>query len=403
MFKVILSVAFKNAFLRQSRAILLILMIGFSMGVMLSIEGLYEGMASSLIDKSKRSDSGEVSIYAKDYRVNNDIKLNIQHTPTLVKSLKKIKGVTSVVSRLKVDGLSQSATKSYPASLIGVNFADEEKFGKFSEFVQDGTLDFGKRGCAIGKELAKNLKLRLGSKVIFTSRDISGDIKSAMYRIKAIINSSNAAIDNRTIFTNKTNVSSYLDVTTDISTHIALRTDNNLIDDKIKKQYNNYDVLNFKELNPSLNQMQDMMSIFNSITFFIVMFVVFIGILGVMYVSILDRVREFGIMLAIGYKYKYIRLQVIFEALSLGLGGFVFGSLVGYLLLAYLKYNGLNLNNFADGMAIIGMNSILHAEIKLSYFSSSFFAIILASILSVFLPLRKIKNLNPTEVIKADS
>ena len=402
MYKIILNIALRNAFLRKSRAILLILMISFSMGVMLSIEGLYDGMATNMIDKTKRSNSGEISIYAKEYRSNKDIKYTIKDTQTIVEAIKTIDGVY-VVSRFSVEGLSQSATKSYPASLVGVDFEDEEVFGKFSEFVKEGNLDLGKRGCAIGKELAKNLKLRLGSKVIFTSRDAHGDIQSTLFRIKAIINSSNMIIDNQSIFTTKAKVLAFAGVDKTSSTQIAIRTSTQDAIDAIKVKYTNYDALDFKELNPTLRQMQDMMNIFNSITFFIVMFVVFIGILGVMYVSILDRIREFGIMLALGYKYSFIRTQVIYEALFLGLAGFIFGSIIGLALLSYLKYYGLDLSSFADGMASFGMASILHADIKLSYFTSSFFAIILASILSVFLPLKKIKKLNPTEVIKAES
>jgi len=403
MFRVILNLAIKNAFLRKSRAILLILMIGFSMGVMLSIEGLYDGMTTNMIDKTIRSDSGELSIYAQEYRINKDIKQHIKNSDKISEQLRSMNGVTTVVQRFKVQGLSQSATKSYPSSLIGVDFKEEELFGKFSEFVDSGDLELGKRGCAIGKELAKNLKLKLNSKVIFTSRDTNDEIKSTLFRVKAIIQTTNINIDNQTIFTTRERVSTFIGNDTTDATQIAVRVHNTQSIKKIKQLYSDYDTLDFKELNPLLKQMQDMMNIFNSVTFFIVMFVVFIGILGVMYVSILDRIREFGIMLALGYSYKYIKYQVILEALFLGFAGFIMGTLIGYGLLYYLKTYGLNLSSFADGMASFGMSSVLYADIKLSYFSASFYAIILASILSVFLPLKKIKDLHPVDVIKAES
>ena len=403
MYKIILNIAIKNAFLRKSRAILLILMIGFSMGVMLSIEGLYDGMTTNMIEKTKRSDSGEISIYAKEYRVNKEIKYQIKNTTDIINKLNTIENVTSIVARFKVDGLSQSATKAYPSSLIGINLKDEELFGQFSEFITSGDFNLGIRGCIVAKELAKNLKLKLNSKLIFTTRDVNGDIKSILFRVKAIIQTTNINIDNQAVFIAKEKVISFLGVDKDSSTQIAVRVDDEDSIKNIKELYSDYDALDFKEINPLLKQMQDMMAIFNSITFFIVMFVVFIGILGVMYVSILDRIREFGIMLALGYNYKYIKYQVIFEALFLGLSGFVMGAILGYVLLSYLKIYGFNLSSFADGMASFGMSSILYADLKFAYFSSSFYAIVLASILSVYLPLKKIKNLNPVDVIKADS
>ncbi len=403
MFKILINLALKNAFLRASRAILLVIMIGASMGVMVSIEGLYEGMTSNMIDKTIRSDSGDISMFAKEYRLKNDIKYSIKNATDIAKTLDTLESVEAIVTRVKVSGLAQSATKAYPSDLIGVNFEDEQKFGKFSDFIKEGNLSLGKYGCVVGVELAKNLKLKLNSKVVFTSQDANNQIQSKLFRVKAIIHTTNINLDTRAILTNKNRVSLYLGIPETTATQIAIRSKKDNLQEILKKKYKNFDVLSFKDLNPQLTQMKTMTDIFNSITFSIVMFVVFIGVLGVMYVSILDRIREFGIMLALGYEYKYIRLQVMFEALFLGLGGFILGSIIGYLLLLYLNIYGLNLSDFADGMQSFGMSSILYAQIKLSYFTTSLYAILLASILSVFIPLRKIKKLNPVDVIKADA
>ncbi len=403
MFKTIISLALKNAFLRRIRAGLLVLMIAVSMSVMLSIEGLYDGMSASMIDKSLRSDSGEITIFAENYRLKNDFKYSIKNASEIKKELEEQNGVKSVVTRLKVSGLAGSAKASYPSDLIAVDFENEENFGEFSEFIKEGDLNLGKNGCVIGKELAKNLKLRLNSKVIFTSRDSNNNIVSKLFRIKAIVQTTNINIDNKAILAPKEDVYKHVGVDPNFATQIAIRTDNPELVNSIKKRYSSLDVMSFWQYNPLLTQMQESMVIFNSITFGIVMGVVFIGILGVMYVSILDRIREFGIMLAVGYGYRHVRIQVMLEALTLGLIGFIFGSILSIIFLYYLNVYGLDMSEFSDGFASFGMSSILYAEVKFSYFSSTFFAIIIASILSILLPLRKIKKLNPVDVIKAES
>lgn len=133
------------------------------------------------------------------------------------------------------------------------------------------------------------------------------------------------------------------------------------------------------------------------------MLVVFIGITGVMYVSILDRIREFGILRSIGMSYSLIRSQIFLEALLVSISGYIAGAILGFFALIYLQNYGLNLSAFSDGLESFGMSSIIYATIKMSYFSTTFFAIIGASLLSVLLPLRKIKNMNTIEVIKADT
>ncbi len=403
MFKTILEVAYKNAFLRKSRAILLILMIGLSMGVMVGLEGLYNGMYVHMIDKSMRSDSGEIALYAKQYRLENDIKYRIENAETKVERLAKLSGVDFVLRRLQVEGLAQTATKSNPAKVIGIDLKDEEKFGQFSDFLKSGELNFGKNGIFVGSELAKNLKIKIGSKVIFTTQDSNLEIASLALRVKAIIQTSNIGLDERGIYLPRDRVANLLGVDPNSATQIAIRSDSEeigLLQEQIKGLFPTLEVYTFMELYPQLKQMQSMMDIFNAITFTIVMIVVFIGILGVMYVSILDRIREFGILLSIGYGYRYIRIQIISEAFFLGFAGYLLGSLIGFLLLSYMKIYGLDLSMFAEGMESFGMSSTLYATIESTYFVSTFFAIMIASVLSVIPPLRKIKKLNPVEVIR---
>jgi ABC-type antimicrobial peptide transport system permease subunit len=132
------------------------------------------------------------------------------------------------------------------------------------------------------------------------------------------------------------------------------------------------------------------------------MSVVFIGIFGVMYVSVLDRIREFGIMLCIGMRYKYIRMQIVLESLQIGFVGYSIGAVLGAILLLYLQEYGLDLSSFADAMQSFGYETAVYGTIKLSYFSNTFLAIMSASVLSVWIPLRKIKKLHPIDVIKAE-
>jgi len=404
MFKMILKMAYQNIFLRKSRAILLILMIGMSMGVMVGLEGLYDGMSLRMIDKTKRSDSGEVSLYAKKYRLERDLAYRISHADEKCRMIEKMDGVNAVVYRLKAEGLAQTATKSKPGSIIGIDLEDEERFGDFEAFLQKGTLHLAKNDAFIGSGLAKKLKVKIGSKVIFTTQDSYRDIQSIAVRIKAIIRTSNVVLDDTVLYLSRSKVASFLSLPKGSATQIAIRSSDKesaVLKKKLSSDFPKFEVFSFKELYPQLKQMQSMMDVFNGITFTIVMIVVFIGILGVMYVSILDRIREFGILLSVGYAYRYIRLQIIAESLFLGLAGYVLGTIVGLAILKYLEHYGLNLTMFAEGMESFGMDPVIYATSKSAYFISTFFAILFASLLSVWLPLRKIKKLNPVEVIRS--
>ncbi len=403
MYRLIIKLAFNNATLRLSRTLLVIIMIAVSMSMMLSIQGLYDGMTLSMIEKSKRSDSGEVSLYAKEYRVSKALKDMIASADDIKSELLRCKDVDAVALRLKAEGLSATARKSAFSSIIGIELDQEEKFGEFSEFLKRGELRLDKRGVLLGSELAKTLKIKIGSKLIFSSQDISGEINAMSLRVRGIIQTSNISLDASALYVKKSKLQKFLGVSKDRATQIAIRSDSPSLKNELSQKYKELDIKSFLELYPMMKQMQDVMTIFNSVTFFIVMVVVFIGIMGVMYVSILDRIREFGIMRSIGMSYSLIRAQIFLEALFIGIFGYVLGALLGYVALVYLQTYGLNLSAYADGMESFGMSSVIYATIKVSYFTSTFIAIMGASLLSVLLPLKKIKTMNTIEVTKVDA
>ncbi len=403
MFKMIVKLAYTSAFLRKSRTLLLIVMIAVSMSMMLSIQGLYDGMANNLIDKTKRSDSGDVSIYHQAYRLDKVLAHHIADAQTIQESLEQRPEITAVTRRMQLEGLSSTAKKSALSMVIGIDLAEEEKFGAFSEFLHEGEISFRKRGALIGLELAKKLKVRIGSKVVFSTQDHSGEINAIALKIRGIVQTTNIALDNRVIFMDRKRLNAFLGMNEAAATQIAIQSRSATLISDLTQTYPDLEVKSFLELYPILKMMQDMMIIFNGITFMIVMVVVFIGILGVMYVSILDRIREFGIMRGIGMPYPMIRLQIFLEAFIVGAFGYLVGAVLGAVSLAYLGHYGLDLSEFADGLQSFGYPTVMHAHIELTYFTSTFYAIMAASLLSVLLPLRKIKKLNPIEVIKADS
>lgn len=160
MYRLIIKLAFNNAFLRLSRTILVVSMIAVSMSMMISLQGLYNGMTLSMVDKNKRSDSGEISLYNKEYRTSKALKNNIQNATKIERELLKNSDVKAVVLRLKAEGLSSTARKSAFSTAIGIDLNAEEKFGHFSEFLDKGELDVDKRSALLGMELAKNSKLQ---------------------------------------------------------------------------------------------------------------------------------------------------------------------------------------------------------------------------------------------------
>lgn len=408
MFNINLKMAWLNVWRRKIRSLLMMLMIGVSMSVMLAIQGLYDGMTRHMIESTLRSESGEISVFAPSYRLHQNLQYRLKETHTIIKEMEESTEVAAVASRVRVMGLASTARKSTLAKIVGVDIAKENAFGRLDEFIVDGELTFGEHdeGAVIGKKLAQDLNIKVGERVIFSAQDSHGELSAVSLRIKGIIQTTNMAIDNLSLFVSLEKSRVITALGKDESTELALRlkqdADTDAFKSRLAKRWPDLEIYTWKELYPALEQMQVMVDIFNGISFLIVMMMVFIGILGVMFVSILERIREFGIRLAIGEPYAFLRTQVIYEALILGAGGYLLGVAAGSISLIYLQKYGLDLSSFSAGLAEFGMHSILYAAVRFHYFTTTFAAIVLAALLSAVLPLRRLKRLDPIEVIQGE-
>ena len=405
MYKLAQHLAWLSLWRRKTRSLMVIMMIALSLSGLLGLQGLYDGMISHLINTTIRSDSGEISIYAKEYRLNKSLDYRLSPLSKFENTFSKIEEIDAYAVRLEQEGLIATAHKSLGATLKGISLEKEQNFGQLDAFITEGTYSFGKgnKNALIGSALAKKFHLTIGSRVIFTAQDVTGEINSISFRISGILKSGNPAIDENTVFVSMEKMSKFLNLKQS-ATQIALRVKDTehigIVQKELQLLLPDIDVLRWDELYPLLIQMQELMNIFNLASYAIVFIVAALGIFGVMLVSVLERMREFSIMLAIGTPYKIVRNQILLEASFLGLIGYLAGAFLGWCLLLYMSTSGIDMRSFEAGLEMYGYSAVMYANMHLYYFFQAFFAVFFATLLSVIWPLRKLKKIKPIQVIQ---
>ena len=380
-------------------------MIMLSLSGLLGLQGLYDGMISHMINTTIRSDSGEISLYAKEYRLHKSLDQRINTVSNFEKRLLQVEGIDAYSIRLEQEGLIATAHKSLGAMLKGISLENEKEFGGLDAFITQGEYSFGKndKNALIGSALAKKFNLKLGSRLIFTAQDATGEINSIAFRISGILKTGNTSLDEHTVFISMEKISKFLNLQQS-ATQIALRVkegqDVKQVQKELKTMFPDTEVLRWDELYPLLIQMQELMNVFNLASYAIVFIVAALGIFGVMLVSVLERMREFSIMLAIGTPYKIVRNQIIMEASFLGIIGYAGGALLGWILLLYMSTSGVDMRSFEAGLELYGYSAVMYANMHLYYFFQAFFAVFFATLLSVVWPLLKLKKIKPIQVIQ---
>ena len=404
MYRLIGRIAWASLIRRRARSVLVVIMIAVSLWGLLFMQGIYDGMIEQMINNAIRSDSGHISLFREGYRLDPDLSRQLTDVVTIEKFLLTDKRVMSYVKRLKQDGLVATAHYSRGAMIFGIDLDEEERHGRLAGYLSQGEFNFSKldRGAIIGFKLADKLQVRIGSKIILSAQDSLAEVSSVSLKVTGILKSNNMTIDENAIFIADKKARQLLALGEEVS-QIAVILHNegkisNLQAD-LQQKFPHLEILRWDELYPALLQSRVMMEGFNLITSILIFCIAALGIFGVMLVSVLERLREFGIMLAVGTRFSQIGMIILAESLFLGLVGFCFGSLIGGGSLYFFKIYGLDLSMFSEAFNEFGMDAVTYAIIRPSYFVTALIAVIMATFLSVLIPLRVLKKAKPVETI----
>lgn len=403
MFRIIFKIAWASLARRRTRSVLLILMIAVSLWGLLFMEGIYDGMTEQMISNAIRSDSGHVSIFGEGYRLDPDLSRWIS-ADKVDSFLSKDGRVKSYVKRLKQDGLIATAHYSRGAAIFGIDLDAEDKHGRLKGYLHQGDFNFGKkgRGAIIGYKLADKLQVRIGSKVIISAQDSTGEVSSVPLRLSGILKTNNLALDQNAVFVSEKKIRKLLAMENGFCQVAVIAYYEQQVpglQQDLQKAFPDVDVQRWDQLYPALLQSKLMMEVFNLVTNLLIFCVAALGIFGVMLVSVLERLREFGIMRAIGTRFSEICNIIIVESFCMGFVGFGLGAFCGFGTLYYLKIYGLDLTIFGDAFEEFGMDAVTYAVIRPDYFITALAAVTIATFLSVIIPLRVLKKSKPIETI----
>ncbi len=404
MFRLICKISWASLKRRKARSLLVILMISMSLWGLLFMEGIYDGMTEQMIANAIRSDCGDISLFAEGYRLDPDISRNIADYEKIEKRLATDSRVKSYSGRILQDGLVATAHYSKNCMIVGIDPDNEKKHGRLDTYLIVGDYDFGKRkkGAVIGVKLAQKLKISVGKKIILSAQNTEGEVSSLALKVRGILRTNNMALDEVAVFLDRDRAGEMLGLQTAVSQiSIMVHREDDIagLQAQLQKKWPQLEIFRWDEMYPALLQGRVMMKGFNAVTNIIVFCVAGLGIFGVILVSVMERLREFGILLAVGTGFRQISWMVIGESLFLGIIGYIGGAVLGGATLFYFLKRGLDLSMFSEGLEEFGMDSIIYALVRPEYFIMSFLAVILATLISIIIPLRILKKARPIEAI----
>ena len=358
-----LRLAIRNLLRNTRRTVLTASAIAVGITLAIVMWNLQVGLYADMLSQAISSQAGHVVVQAEGWQAEQDTEQLLADASAVQQRVTDAVPGAVVSRRLFVGGLLMAPKSSVGVALKGLDPAVEADLDMFDELVVDGSwLDDGDdRGLVIGVKLAEQLQVEVGDKVVFmTQPPGADDMSSQLFRISGIFRSGAAGVDGSLVMSTVEAAQQAMQV--DDAVHqLALHLDD---PDDTQKALSavgaaappEAEVLPWMEAVPNILGFIDMkMSGTHTMNGFLLV-IVALGIVNTVLMSVMERTREFGVMLALGMRPSYLLRLLLLEAALLGAFGGLLGVVLGALATYPLYAWGLDYSAFmGESMEVAGV------------------------------------------------
>jgi putative ABC transport system permease protein len=401
-------IAWRNIIRNKRRSLITIFAVGFGLGALIFILSFVEGAHRQMIENYTSLTTSHIQIHRLGFYQKKKLELNLPDYRKIMEKTLRLPSVKAAAPRIKSVGLVSSTESSAGCLIMGISPEDEKQISTLYKRVRQGSYleKGGDEDILIGASLAKNLAVQLGDKIVIMSQALDGSIAAGAFRIKGIFDTGTEEIDQGVTFITHTAAETIF-VMPEATSEIAVRIDSAekapAVGKKIRQTVAdlNFEVLSWQDISPSFRQWIEFDNAFIWIIIFIVMIVAAIGILNTVLMGVLERTREFGILLALGTKQKEIVSMVGWESFFLATVGGLVGLLIGVGATVYFSHAGLNLSLFTSALNSLYIDAIIYPQLNVSGTIMSLQLILTASLLVSIYPAYYAAHLKPMEAIRS--
>lgn len=251
-----------------------------------------------------------------------------------------------------------------------------------------------------------SLDYRIKHKIQLTITDEKGTPVQGTFRVCGIYRTSNSGFDQASAYVNSADLASLYDGRKILVHEIAILTDDietvSSVREKLSGISRSNTVSTWKELAPDASMMNDFMIIYYFIFIGIVLFALAFGIINTMMMTILERTRELGMLMAIGMNRSKIFSMIMLETIFLTVVGAVAGMLAGWIIVGYFSKTGIHFSSWGEGFEAIGFAATVYPVITPEFFGLITAMVIFTAMISSLWPARKALKLNPADAIRTE-
>jgi putative ABC transport system permease protein len=406
---VTLRLAWRNLWRHRRRTWLTVGAMIFTNLLLIFLISLQLGSYDMMIENSLRAVTGHLQVQRQGYHDDPRMRDSFTGAQSLVEELRAATGVAGVSARAEGFALASSAERSFGIQIFGVDPDNEPRVSSLPGLVNSGRWfsDNAAEEIILGSVLARNLKVELGDEVTFLGSGQDGSFAAGLVTVVGILDSGIPDLDRmvaqiplqafQAAFSMPDQAHMLVVKLQSLEqVPIALAQAGQVIAARPELV-----VLDWDALHPGLRQAiaSDMASAWFMYGILIVL--VSLSVLNTQLMSVLERTREFGTMLALGIKPGRLGRLVMLETLLMSCLGLGIGVAGGLLLALYLSHAGFAYPGMEEMGAKFNIPGRMYPEVSLLSLFWGPSVVFIGAMLATIYPSLKLLRLQPVEAMRA--
>lgn len=401
----IIQIALRNISRKRVRSAITIGSMAFAGFIMLFFAALGQGMLYTMEQNAVGVNIGDIQIHAPGYRGDPDLYTRVPDPAALVKKLEA--AGFRAAPRLFGFGLAAGPGTSSGIWMRGVDLVNEPKVTLINRQVMEGAwLSADKpKEVVIGKKLARTLGVKLGSEIVVVSQASDGAMANDIYFVRGILKSVGDAVDQGGFLMVDAEFRGLMGVPEGAHEIAVARInkDGGLTEaaDAVSALAPGMEVKDWRQLQPVLAEMIDVMDVSLFFMLFIAYSAVGMVILNAMLMNVFERIREFGVMKAIGVTPVQVFWLITAEAMLEAVIANMVALGAGIPIVRHFEVHGIDLSSFSSGASLAGMalDPIWYCRLTTKALTMPVWFMFLVVLAAVIYPALKAALLKPLEAL----
>ena len=335
------------------------LAMGFAGFIMILSAALMDGLLQASERNAVAMDLGDIQIHAKRYLDDPDLYKRIENADNLVLAIKQ--AGFHATKRIYGFGLAAAGSASAGVQLRGLDLSTESDVSQIhNHMLQGNWLDEkDPKGVVIGRKLARTLGVRIGDEMVFVGQATDGSMANDLYRVKGMLKSIGEEVDRTGVYMIESEFRKLMEFPAGAHEIAVMRPDRSSdlkeATARVSALAEGYETKNWRELKPVIARILDLADSQMIILIIITYTAVAMVVLNAMLMSVFERIRELGIMKAVGVTPWQIMRLIYAEMFIQAAVASVMAIFSGWSLSLYFEKNGIDLSSMAEGASFGGV------------------------------------------------